>query len=54
MTPRNLRKPTNRRCEFWWRDLSRAWYLIGLSSFQMSVAYEIMDEHADALARLAL
>lgn len=53
MIPRNLRKPTERRCEFWWNDYLRAWSIIGGLAFQMSVAWDVMDEHADALARLA-
>ncbi len=29
MVPRNLRKPTPKRCQFWWDDFVTAWYRLG-------------------------
>lgn len=34
MRPRNLRKPTPRRCAAYWDDYIAAWHAIGAAAFQ--------------------
>lgn len=31
MVPRNLRKPTLKRCRHWWDEFTSAWYGIGIA-----------------------